>query len=409
MPSVTKVTKTVNTDLELADALTNHSVGTIVLAGNLNAPAVSITHLVNLDLGTHTLTGNLDFQVPSQSGTMKLSNGTLTGNLTVNTPLASFTNSATVSGSTTITNVAPGTFTNTGTLHAVTITDADGTRFVNNGTTGTVEVATAGAVTLEGSIANVIVTTANDSITNKGTITNFDAQAPVTLVNTGTVADVKGSSAVAVSGAGEVTKATNTNVTVTPAGVADQSLTKGDELAVSEGVHSTSFTWASTNGVGTNLVEKSGRYSYFNDGAYLDITVKEDNGSNVAFDTLFADMTLVTDDGNVDSIPGTAGRQLADWTGVDTGFFTKLKAASSKSVFYGVRQTGQTTAVGMTRTVGFKAGDSRKIDLALTPKEGIANGTYTVTIQPKQQTGVTTGTDLGTAIMYTFTVANTPQ
>lgn len=106
-------------------------------------------------------------------------------------------------------------------------------------------------------------------------------------------------------------------------------------------------------------------------------------------------MSLVTDSGNSDSIKGVApGRQAEDWAGVDSQWRTKLKVDGSKSVFYGVRQSGTSTELGKTRTVGFDANVSRKIDLVFTSKADIEPGTYTITINLKQQTGTTSSINL---------------
>lgn len=67
-------------------------------------------------------------------------------------------------------------------------------------------------------------------------------------------------------------------------------------------------------------------------------------------------------------------------------------------MFYGVRQTGKTE--GTTRTVGRKAGDSRKIDMVLTPKAGVDAGTYTITVETLQQGS----SDVKGTISYTMVV-----
>lgn len=391
-------------EADLKAALNSSAVGTVKLSESFTlTEPLTVNRVVNLDLGGKNLTGNIKFDT-TQPGTINLSNGTLTGNLTIDTKNASFVNNATVTGTTTITNVAPATFTNKGTLGAVTIDDADGTRFVNSGVLGAVTIATNGNVTLGGALGTVNVT-GEANITNQGTIADFNAQSAITLFNNGTVTDLTGTGAVALSGTGDVTKATNTNVVVAIAGAPNQELTKSGELvAVVEGKLGATFSWSSENGVGTKLVEKSGRYNYFNDGAYLDITVGAGAG-NVAFNDVFDAMTLQTDGGPIDAIKGDAGRQLEDWNGTDGAWRTKLKTAESKAVFYGVRQSGQSTDLGKTRTVGFNAGDSRTIVLTVTPKEDLAPGTYTITIQPKQQTGVTSGDNLGAAITYEFEIS----
>lgn len=318
--------------------------------------------------------------------------GTATHNVEVDMSGATVNNKA--AGTFTITNVSGNTWNENVTGNTIVFNDPDAETNLVVGAGVTV-----GSLTLK---TPAKVTVPSDATVSSLTVETGAAGSAID--NAGTIAKIAGTGSVEVSGGGEITQTNNPSVTVPTAGPADQVLTKGNDLIASAGVYSASFDWSSTNGVGTKLVEKSGRYNYFNDGAYLDITVKGASGDNIAFDTLFKDMTLVTDGGNVDSIKGTGGRQAEDWAGTDGQWKTKLKADGSKSVFYGVRQAGTGTAVGTTRTVGFNAGDNRTIDLKLTPKADIADGTYTVTIQPKQQTGVTTGVNLGEAITYTFTV-----
>ena len=120
----------VSTVQELNTALTNVNVKKIVLNNNL-AANFNATRKVDFDLNGKTLTGNVSYDTEAE-GTILLSNGTVTGNLTVDTPNVSFTNSATVNGTTTITDVANNTFTNNGFLNIVLIQDVTGTpRFIN--------------------------------------------------------------------------------------------------------------------------------------------------------------------------------------------------------------------------------------------------------------------------------------
>lgn len=380
----------------MSSAITNANNGdTIKLTGPITATAntVAINKLVNLNLNGQTLTGNVTL-TSATAGTLNISAGTITGNLTVDAANATVNNAATVSGTITINNVSGNTWNENASNNNIVFNDPNlGTNFV----VGAGQ--TVSSLTLN--------TPAVVSVSAGATLTTLAVEsgaANTTVNNTGTIADITGTGLVTLAGSGEVKKVTNTGVTIERAGEADLLLTKQDELSKSDRFYGATFFWSSSNGVGTKLVEKSGRYNYFNDGAYLDITVKKDGGSNVAFDTLFEEMTLQTDSGAVDIINGTTGRQLADWTGVDTGFSTKLKESNSNAVFYGVRQTGTGTAVGATRTVGFDAGNRRTINFSLTTKENIAAGTYTVTIQPKQQKDVTSGSDLGEAITYTIVV-----
>lgn len=280
--------------------------------------------------------------------------------------------------------------------------NANGNKLVVNDPTG---------ITLnvgqDNTVAAIIVSasaTDNVVITNNGTVTKIDAQAPINLVNNGTVADIVGNSRVVLSGNGVVTKATNTQV-VREITDANSSLDWEDAPMLIDGMYKGSFVWGSANGIGSKLVEKSGRYNYYNDGAYLEITVR-DGMNEVAFNTLFEDLGLQTDGGTIDSIKGSSGRQLEDWNSERTGFFTKLKAVDSKSIYYGVRQTGTGTDVGKTRTVGFNEGENRLINLYLTPKSDIAPGNYLITFDVKQQKSPTTGESIGNSVSFSFTISS---
>ncbi len=371
------------------------------MTGPINATAntVTLNKLVNLDLNGQSLTGNVTI-TSSKEGILNISAGTITGNLTVDAANATVNNAATVSGTITINNVSGNTWNENASNNNIVFNDPNpGTNFVV-GAGQTVSSLTLNKPAIVSVTAGATVTALdiavganNTTVNNKGVITDITGSGKVEVVNTGT---------------GEVKKATNTNVTTGDIANPDQELIKDAGLVEASGVHSATFTWSSKNGIGTKLVEKSGRYNYFNDGAYLDITVKKDAGNNLSFSEVFNEMTLVTDEGSTDSIKGTGGRQAEDWAGTDGAWKTKLKESGSKAVFYGVRQTGQSTDLGATRTVGFNAGDSRKIDLALTPKAELEAGTYTVTIQPKQQNGVTSGVNLGNAITYTITIPSSP-
>lgn len=191
----------------------------------------------------------------------------------------------------------------------------------------------------------------------------------------------------------------------------DTTIKKGTALQKDDtGVYSASFAWSSVNGFGTleytGATQPEGRYNYYTDGAYLRFKVTNSDDNALTFGSVFEDMTLVTNASDtdvgapVDSIKGTAGRQLEDWTGVQTAYYTKLERTKNDNyVFYGVKQTGKAEA-GATRTVGFEAGESRIIDMVLTPKSNLAAGTYTVMVELLQQgkSGV-----IGT-ITYQFTI-----
>ncbi len=183
----------------------------------------------------------------------------------------------------------------------------------------------------------------------------------------------------------------------------------------------TSFTWSSSNGIGSVDEQKSGNYNYYKDGVYLRFQVKENNkvkkfsevfasaegGANEHKKENYANcgMTLQTDGGSVNDMESSY-REKYDW-GSDRD---SEKAKESKTrlpnddnnlnyIFYGLVQDKE--KYNGVKTVGFEAGDSRNINMVLRPKADLADGTYTVTVELVQQGNESKS--LGT-IDYTFTV-----
>lgn len=183
-----------STTQELNTALANVNVKKIVLNNNLTAN-FNATRKVDFDLNGKTLTGNVSYDTDAE-GTILLSNGTVTGNLTVDTPNVSFTNSATVNGTTTITDVANNTFTNNGLLKGmVNLNDLNGARFVNNGTLDNgLNINTSAETKLEGSFAQVTISN-NGKIILDGTIETLNAEQDV-VIEGGSVEEVKGNGSV---------------------------------------------------------------------------------------------------------------------------------------------------------------------------------------------------------------------
>ncbi|WNS75218.1 hypothetical protein RRV45_20465 [Bacillus sp. DTU_2020_1000418_1_SI_GHA_SEK_038] len=183
----------------------------------------------------------------------------------------------------------------------------------------------------------------------------------------------------------------------------------GGEIAVIEGKISTSFTWKSLNGIGTAGARQSGNYNYYDDGSYLRFQVKNANNEVVKFADIFetvADgnntiggMTLQTNVGDIvggiNDMDGS-NREKADW-GVEgfNSYKTNLPN-DGNYVFYGLIQHADYG----TKTVGFSAGDSRTINMTLTPKTGLTPGVYTVTVEALQQGS----NDVKSTITYTFII-----
>lgn len=180
-------TRTVYTVSELTQAAATSYVTTIVLGASLTSD-LTLNHLVNIDLGGHTLTGNVSITNATESGTYSISNGTITGTLAVNTPNAQYDNSATVTGKTTI--VEAGTFVNEsgGHLGPVDITDPNPMTFTNDGLasdvgTVTVDPASGGNVTFNGALGHVKVSGGSPTVdVASGTVTNLEVDTNSTTV-----------------------------------------------------------------------------------------------------------------------------------------------------------------------------------------------------------------------------------
>ncbi|MBD7984594.1 S-layer homology domain-containing protein [Sporosarcina sp. Sa2YVA2] len=148
---------TFNSQATLATLLADTSITAVELSAT-TADNLVFNRLVNVDLNGKS-TGNINV-TSNEIGVMSITNGTIGGNLTVDTKNADFTNGATVSGTTTITDVKAGTFVNTGKLSNVVITDSNGTAFTNKGLktdVGVVEVNSTGDVVLSGKLGTVEV------------------------------------------------------------------------------------------------------------------------------------------------------------------------------------------------------------------------------------------------------------
>ena len=204
-----------------------------------------------------------------------------------------------------------------------------------------------------------------------------------------------------------------------------------------------SFIWSSSEDIGTGTaIETENGLGYYKDGVYLRLQVKKDNNV-VAFDKVFKSakddskgkhnvnskecgLLLKTKKikGNQDigekynDLDGSI-REKADWTAIggygEKGYKgTDLDNNKEKKyIFYGVRQgkgliNKEDVNLYKSRTVGFKAGDVRKIELVLNPLTNLGAGEYTVTIQLMEQKDSSpttiTDTSIGKAINYSFTV-----
>ncbi len=192
---------------------------------------------------------------------------------------------------------------------------------------------------------------------------------------------------------------------------------KGSDLVKAEdGSLSTSFTWASETGAGSKGAKTYGRFNYYDNGVYLRLQVKDENGTKKFSDVFLTGegdaashkngeykncgMTIRTDDGKeviVNDMEGS-NREKYDWgvSGIDAKFKTELPNNGENYVFCGVKQENS-----VAKTVGFKPGDSRTISMVLRPKADLSPGIYTITVELVQQGNE--GKSLGT-IDYNFEI-----
>ena len=177
-------------------------------------------------------------------------------------------------------------------------------------------------------------------------------------------------------------------------------IAKGSDLVKTEdGSLSTSFTWSSEAGAGSKGEKESGDYKYYDNGVYLRFKVKKDEevkkfsevfNTSSSHNDSKCGMTLQTNSGNVNDMEGS-NREKADWGSLDENgynqYSTKLPNEGKNYVFYGVIQGKNvgTTGKVTTKTIGFKPGDSRVINMVLRPKTDLASGKYTITVELVQQ------------------------
>ena len=231
----------------IANGATTIDAAAITAAGG-TVPTAADDVTINYT-GTEDLSINLDANLTVNAENAE--NISIAGsydNLTVNAPKAHVTNTATVTGTTTIEDVATGSFVNNGTLGKVVIKDTNGTKFENKNTVGTVSVDTAGSVVLAGTITNVEVTkAANLNVAKDAEITNLTVKADnVTISGEGTIGEVK---------VDEGVKQPETNA---PAGVSKIEFTDQDtnEKEISGEIK---FTASTSSNIETYLVSVGGK------------------------------------------------------------------------------------------------------------------------------------------------------
>lgn len=166
----------VATASDLAAAVGNSSIETIRLANNITAD-INATRLVNIDFGSYTLEGNVEYDT-AETGSIVF-NGTgatnITGNLAVNTPNATVTNNARVGGTVYIKDVAGSTWVENADGNDLVIDLQDGTAtIIINGSVDSLTVNGSGDelnIVINGSVATAVFN-APASITGAGSITS---------------------------------------------------------------------------------------------------------------------------------------------------------------------------------------------------------------------------------------------
>ena len=197
------VNANVGSAAELAAALTNPSVTSITFTASLLASPI-ITRPLTMNLGAYILTGDVTFNYTG-TGTSVLTGNTgtrISGNLTVNTPQASFNNGVKVGGTVNVVNVQVGTWTESADGNTLNITDPDGVVINVTGNPSSVTVATSasssGSLSLNvnaGGTVNNITSNAPISIlvatgATVGSITSAAGSAGSTITNNGTTGSV---------------------------------------------------------------------------------------------------------------------------------------------------------------------------------------------------------------------------
>ncbi|WP_025785658.1 hypothetical protein [Sporosarcina sp. D27] len=173
------------------------------MTGPISATAntVTLNKLVNLDLNGQNLTGNVTI-TSGTSGTLNISAGTITGNLTVDAANATVNNAATVSGTITINNVSGNTWNENASNNNIVFNDpnADTNLVIGaNQTVSSLTLKTPAKVSVSTGATVTALTVeagaANTAISNSGTITTVTANgntslkgtAPSTVYGTGTI------------------------------------------------------------------------------------------------------------------------------------------------------------------------------------------------------------------------------
>lgn len=235
----TAKTASVGTAQQLAAALSDSSISEIDFTADITA-SPKVTRPITIAFGSHTLTGDLNFSYTAAGVSALTGNAgkRISGDLTVDTPNASFDNGVQVGGKVNVENVKIGTWVETVSGNTLVITDPDGISILVEGSPDSItfEQNAGGAITLTvaagakvesitsnakvnitvaaGAAVNSITAAAGSdgsTITNNGSVGTLTAGAAINLV-----ANVApGTTQTSGSGSVNVTGSQASSVTVT--------------------------------------------------------------------------------------------------------------------------------------------------------------------------------------------------
>ncbi len=226
-----------------------------------HSETVTLTSPMNIDFNGFTLTGNLGFTT-SASGTMTLSAiGTIDGDLTINAENLTVVNQVDVTGTTTIDAISQTSFISNA-LHTggIKVQGAGRLELSNQAALATVTVDTTQTVSLDGSIASVIVTGSAADITVSGTVNQLtNAITGSTIDVTGTVRDLLAHT--------------------------DMNLTLNGTLSAIEALGTVSLDRVSGSNLGTLSSSGNGRFDITGDTNTLDVPISalKANGEMISF------------------------------------------------------------------------------------------------------------------------------
>lgn len=142
---------------ELSSALSDKSIATIQITKDFTGN-LTIDRKVDFDLNGQTWNGNLTIQ-HTETGMIRIGQGTVAGDLSVDTPNATVINKADVTGTVLIKDVAESTFDNSGYLAELRLEDTNGARIINRQAelVKVITIDTSASVNLEGEFDEVNV------------------------------------------------------------------------------------------------------------------------------------------------------------------------------------------------------------------------------------------------------------